>query len=284
MHMLWWLRINGNAVPEEFKVRIPPEVEREFHLVVVNEADNSVKERLYDQDLLDYTNANVWAIQDWFSMEERFARAVSPEERAAIDRHRQQLEEQHNTELPPAVVEALTALGNTDDGPFWDDSVHDGRRAYRLGVRGSALASIHPSSVVAGESIGAEDISERIAREVCDFQTHTCKRGSCLTRRLTATECRKLGLLYPKSEAEWRSMTERQASVYYICKKRFPKPVRDEERLRAHVMVNFDKSTMYEPPRDHSRVNNYHPMLMHFWGSNMDIQVLHKSWCMLVYY
>lgn len=276
VHMLWWLRIDGKAVPDNFKVHIPPEVEREFHLVVVNEEDNTVKERLYDQDLLDYTNANVWAIQDWFSMEDRLANIVSPLEREAIERHRKEQEEEHNSAVPPEVAQVLDDIGGLDDGPFWDDSVHDGRRSFRLGVRGSALANTEPSGVVADEKIDAEHISERLARQVCDFQTHTCKRGSCLTRRLTAAECRKRGLLYPKTEAEWRNMSERQAAAYYVCKKRFPKPVRDEERLRAHAIVNFDKSTLYEPPRDHGRVNNYHPMLMHLWGSNMDIQILHK--------
>lgn len=280
-HMLWWLQIDGKAVPEKFKVHIPPEAEQEFHLVVTDQDTGEIIERLYDQDLLDYTNANVWAMQDWYSIEERIADIASPDERVVIERERQNNEAVHDAgrfnNLPPDVQDILRRNGVEEDGPYWDDSCYDGNRHYRLGVSRSTLAKTEPSTVVADESITAKDISERIAREVVDFQTHTCKRGICLVRRLTAAECRKRGLPYPASESAWTGMTEKQAAAYYICKKKFPKLVRDEERLRAHVMVNFDKSVIYEPPRDHGRVNNYHPMLVHFWGSNMDIQILHKS-------
>lgn len=280
VHMLWWLVFKDKAVPERFKVHIPPEMEREFHLVIVDEQTGEMKQRLYDQDLLDYTNANVWSLQDWFNIEDRLSQTVSPAERRAIEEERAANEALHeegrNMHLEPAVEEVLRING-LEDGPYWDDSCYDGNHHYRLGISQSQLAKTHPSSVLPNEMITAKDMSERLAREVVDFQTHTCKRGICLVRRMTAAECRKKGLPYPASESAWNAMSDKQAAAYYICKKKFPKLVRDEERLRAHVMVNFDKSVMYEPVRDHGRVNNYHPMLMHFWGSNMDMQILHKS-------
>jgi hypothetical protein len=60
------------------------------------------------------------------------------------------------------------------------------------------------------------------------------------------------------------------------CKKNFPKIVPEGAGvLQAHVIMDFNKIVRYNPPRDNPFINNFHPVFMHLWGANTDMQVLH---------
>ena len=100
------------------------------------------------------------------------------------------------------------------------------------------------------------------------LQEHTCNEA-CLVRKFTAEQIRRRGI-------DLNAITAESLRELMKCKKNFPKIVPDGfGELRAHVMLDFNKIVQYHPPRDQGFVNNYHPVFMHYWGANTDLQILH---------
>jgi hypothetical protein len=91
-------------------------------------------------------------------------------------------------------------------------------------------------------------------------------------------ECKKRGfdpkvdkisdLLHPDNKDRLRALMK--------CKKNFPKTVPPGVgELKAHVIMDYTKIVRYHPPRDDEMINGCHPMIMHMWNANTDLQILH---------
>jgi hypothetical protein len=125
-------------------------------------------------------------------------------------------------------------------------------------------------------SIKTEDVAERIARAIRDFQIHECRFGSCHKKVMSVVDAVKKKIRPP---ADWSNMTYEEKMRLSECSKHFPKPVYNTTDPKAHVTVDFNHNVTYHPPRDNGWVNNYHPVIAHLWGANTDYQVIHKGMC-----
>jgi len=118
---------------------------------------------------------------------------------------------------------------------------------------------------------------ERLAQLVKNTQMHDCEHFQCTQRNIDKKHARKDGVDPDKWTAEQRVR-------YSICSKGFPKFVPTvpntttcEPIMEARATADLRNSIRYDPPRDDGMVNNYHPILLHAWGANMDFSVIHKS-------
>lgn len=117
-------------------------------------------------------------------------------------------------------------------------------------------------------TVSDECLPVRLSKCAEALQEHTCT-DACLVRKITAEQIRRRGL-------DPATVTEEQLREFIKCKKNFPKVVPEGfGELKAHVMLDFNKIVQYHPPRDQPYVNNYHPVIMHLWGANTDLQILH---------
>ena len=62
-HILFWIKVDPEYIRDEDWIRLPPEVLRKYGLVKTNEV-TAAQEELFDQALLAYMNANVWALRE----------------------------------------------------------------------------------------------------------------------------------------------------------------------------------------------------------------------------
>ena len=75
-------------------------------------------------------------------------------------------------------------------------------------------------------------------------------------------------------------LTPEQFQEIFKCRKRFPRNLTPDDmggELCAHPVANQAGNVTYNPPRDDGYINNYHPVYLHAWGANTDMQVLHKT-------
>lgn len=120
-------------------------------------------------------------------------------------------------------------------------------------------------------------LAERLSRASQEVQTHECFPKSCLKKRVNNAFIRSVGL-DPKT-LDPTHLSDQQLRQLYKCKKRFPRDGTPEElggRLAAHSVVDSTGIVTYHPCRDNGYTNNYHPVYLHVWAANTDMQVLHK--------
>ena len=129
------------------------------------------------------------------------------------------------------------------------------------------------SSIIDPESVSDEALPLRLAKCAEHLQSHQCN-DSCLVRKLTSRQLQSLSFDPTKDTLE--DVSEEIRGLIVKCRKDFPKRVPDGVgELAAHVLKTYKKCIMYFPPRDHPFVNNYHPIFLHLWAANIDLQILH---------
>ena len=62
-HILFWIKVDPEYIRDDDRIRLPPEVLQKYGLVKTNEVTAS-EDVLFDQVLLAYMNANVWALRE----------------------------------------------------------------------------------------------------------------------------------------------------------------------------------------------------------------------------
>ena len=134
------------------------------------------------------------------------------------------------------------------------------------------------ASFIDPSTVSDECLPTRLARCAECLQEHTCNE-SCLVRKLNPQDVRRRRIDLSKKP------TAEQVAELLKCKKNFPKVVPEGVgELKAHVLKDFNKIIRYNPARDDGFVNNYHPVLLHLWGANMDLQVLHGKGMFAIVY
>lgn len=71
-HILWWVDVDKELIRPEDQLNIDPDVLARFGLVKTNQVTQK-QEQLFDNVLLAYTNANVWALRDVTSIREKLS-------------------------------------------------------------------------------------------------------------------------------------------------------------------------------------------------------------------
>lgn len=128
----------------------------------------------------------------------------------------------------------------------------------------------HPSEIDPVE-VTDESLADRLAAAAKKLQEHVCN-DTCLQRRYSVAKCKQMG--YDLTTLDISKIPEKKRADLLICRKGFPKAV--PNTLEAKVVKQYDGIINYFPVRDHCRVNNYNPVLLHAWSANMDEQVLHS--------
>ena len=139
-------------------------------------------------------------------------------------------------------------------------------------IKTTHAAFVDPSTV------SDECLPMRLSRCAECLQEHTCNEG-CLVRKLNPTQMRRRG--FDPAKDQISDLTPEVMAQLMKCKKNFPKIVPEGAgELQAHVIMDFNKIVRYNPPRDNPYINNFHPVFMHLWGANTDLQVMHgKGTC-----
>ena len=141
------------------------------------------------------------------------------------------------------------------------------------------LKNTHPSQIDPS-TVSDECLHVRLAKCAQSLQQHVCN-DACLVRKLNMRQMKELN--FDPSKQTLEDIPETIRSLIVKCKKNFPKVVPEGVgELQAHVLQGYNKIISYAPPRDNPYINNYHPVFLHFWGANIDLQILHgKGMCML---
>lgn len=62
-HVLVWLDVDSNLIDEEDEIHLSPEIEDLYKLVITDQVTGT-RTKLYDDVLLNFTNANIWALHN----------------------------------------------------------------------------------------------------------------------------------------------------------------------------------------------------------------------------
>ena len=239
-HMLWWIDINPDYIGAADVIALPDELLRAFALV--KEKPDGELFKLYNETKLSYTNAHIWALQKAENIRKKLRIGIPEYEtlryafNAASHCHLYSPEEQL------AVVEEEKRYTGTD------------------------ASSTDPMSV------SFNCLPARIS-QCSEMQRHRCGEG-CLIRKWSLLQCKQKG--FDPTKQHVKDLTQDQVRELMKCKKNFPKTVPVEfGQQKAHVIMDYTKIVRYNPPRDDPMINNYNPMIAHYWNANTDVQMLH---------
>lgn len=84
-HILWWIDVDQEYIRPDDWLDAEPAILQKYGLVKLNEVTNE-HEKLFDNVLLAYMNANVWALRDVLSIQRKLS-VEEPSPDQYVDRH-----------------------------------------------------------------------------------------------------------------------------------------------------------------------------------------------------
>lgn len=132
------------------------------------------------------------------------------------------------------------------------------------------IRNTHPAEI---DPLKIEDwaLPYRLAK-AAELQEHVCN-DYCLVHRWSRTELKRRGFDPDKFDASL--LTPSTVQELMRCKKGFPKKV--PAKLQSIAVRQTDGIIKYEPVRDDPFINNFHPLFLHVWAANTDMQLLHPK-------
>lgn len=80
-HLLVWIDVKEELIHEIDKVHIPEGLEVDYHLMVTDK-NTGEKTRLYDPKLVNYANANIWALKEVKNLSQKLR--IVPQDREQL--------------------------------------------------------------------------------------------------------------------------------------------------------------------------------------------------------